>query len=138
MPVTTSPQLSTTQAATLAIIGAVYWFIAALIVRRTAVNWVDNEAMTAVVFALIVVGTVPALLLGYRIAGVARAHAAIAATIMTATALLLDGIALTWVRALYGSDPAVVLGGGAAIMWGAGVALVLGMAIERRGAPFRN
>jgi hypothetical protein len=134
MPVPTSPRLSTVQTITLAVIGAVYWFIAALIVRWTAANWVGNDPMTAVVFGLIVVGTVPALLLGYRVAGVARAHAAIGATIMTAAALLLDGVALTWVRALYGSDPATVLGGSAAIMWGAGIALVLGMAIERRSA----
>lgn len=135
MPVHTSQRLSTAQTATLALVGAVYWFVAALIVRWTAGNWVGNDAMTAVVFALIVVGTVPALLLGYRIAGIGRAHAAIGAAIMTAAALLLDGVALTWARALYGSDPAVVLGGGAAIMWGAGVALVLGMAIEQRRSP---
>ena len=124
--------LTTSQAAILAIIGAVYWFIAALVVRWTAAGWVGNDAMTALVFGLIIVGTVPALLLGIRIAGLGRNQAQISATVMTGTALLLDGVALTWGQSLYGDDPTIVLGGAASIMWGAGVALVLGMVLERR------
>ena len=116
----------------LAVIGAVYWFVAAMIVRGTASGWVGNDALTALVFGLIVVGTVPALLLGYQLASVGRNHAAIGAAIMTGTASLLDGLALTWMPSLYGATPEVVLGGAAAILWGAGVALVLGMVIERR------
>jgi hypothetical protein len=41
-------------------------------------------------------------------------------------------MALTWGQSLYGSNPAIVLGGAASIMWGAGVAIVLGMLLERR------
>lgn len=133
MPVLTSPRLSTVQTVTLAFVGAFYWFAAALIVRWTAANWVGSDGPTALVFALIIMATVPALFLGMTVARVGRDRAQLAATIMTATALLLDGVALTWGRALYGTDPVVVLGGAAAIMWGAGVALVLGMALERRG-----
>lgn len=124
--------LTPTQMTTLAIIGAVYWFIAALIVRWTAANWVGHDALTALVFALIVPGTVVALLLGYRLAGVGRVHAAIGATIMTGAASLLDGLALTWLPSLYGEMPEIVLGGAAAILWAAGVALVLGIALEQR------
>ena len=113
--------------------GAVYWFIAALVVRWTAANWVGNNAMTMVVFGLIVLATVPALLLGMRLASLERARAQISATVMTGTALLLDGLALIWIPTLYGTDPQVVVGGAASIMWGAGVALVLGMVLERRG-----
>ena len=112
--------------------GAIYWFLAAMIVRWTATSWVGHDTTTVVVFAAVVVGTVPALLLGMRIASVGRDRAASAATIITATALLLDGVALTWFRTLYGSDPVVVLGGAATILWGAGVALVLGIVLERR------
>ena len=127
-----TPPLTTSQTFALALIGAAYWFVAALVVRWTATDWVGNNAMTAVVFILIIVATVPALLLGYRLAGISRSRASSGATVMTATAALLDGVALTWFPALYGSNPAVILGGAAAILWGAGVALVLGIMLERR------
>jgi hypothetical protein len=129
---TASLPLAPRQITTLAVIGAVYWFIAAMIVRATAAGWVGNDRLTALVFGLIVPGTVVALLAGYRLAGVGRNHAAIGATIMTGTASLLDGLALTRLPSLYGETPGVVLGGAAAILWAAGVALVLGIVLERR------
>jgi hypothetical protein len=125
-------RLTTAQTVTLAMMGAVYWFVAALVVRWTATGWVGNDGSTALVFALIIVATVPALFLGMAIARVGRDRAQISAAIMTGTALLLDGVALTWGRSLYGTDPATVLGGAASIMWGAGVAIGLGMLLERR------
>jgi hypothetical protein len=125
------PPLTTAQTVTLAIMGAIYWFVAALVVRWTAANWVGSNGPTALVFALIIVATVPALFLGMAVARVGRNQAQISAAIMTGTALLLDGVALTWGQSLYGTDPAVVLGGAASIMWGAGVAIALGMLLER-------
>lgn len=122
---------STAQTMTLAAIGAFYWLMAALVVRWTAADWVGDTGMTILVFALIVVVTGPALFLGMRVARVTRSGAAFAATVMTMTALLLDGVALTWFRSLYGTEPAIILGGAASIMFGAGVALVLGMAFQR-------
>ncbi len=129
---TASLPLAPRQITTLAVIGAAYWFIAAIIVRATAAGWVGNDRLTALVFGLIMPGTVVALLVGYRLAGVGRNHAAIGATIMTGTASLLDGLALSWLPSLYGETPVVVLGGAAAILWAAGVALVLGIVLERR------
>jgi hypothetical protein len=123
--------LSNARIVTLALTGSTYWFVAALVVRATAASWVGDDGMTALVFVLIAAATLPVLLLGYRIAGIGRAHAASGATIMTGAAALLDGVALTWMPSLYGGDPAVILGGAAAILWGAGVALVLGMVLER-------
>lgn len=124
--------LSSTAIATLVAMGAVYWFAAALVVRWTAANWVSNNAATGLVFGLIIVVTLPALMLGMRLANVARDRAQLSATIMTGAALLLDGVALTWAPSLYGTDPAIVLGGAASIMWGAGVALTLGIVLEQR------
>jgi hypothetical protein len=125
-------RLTTAQTVTLAVMGAIYWFVAALVVRWTAANWVGSDGPTALVFALIIVATVPALFLGMAVAHIDRDQAQISAAIMTGTALLLDGMALTWGQSLYGSNPAIVLGGAASIMWGAGVAIVLGMLLERR------
>lgn len=115
----------------LIIVGALYWFAAALVVRWTAAGWVGSTVATMFVFALIVIVTIPALFLGMRLAGSGRSGACHASMVMTMSALLLDGIALTWFPGLYGSDPKVVLGGAAAIMFGAGIALAIGMAVQR-------
>jgi hypothetical protein len=127
-----SKSTSGMQFAILAVMGAVYWFVAAMIVRWSAAAWVGNTGMTLLVFALIIAATAPALLVGMRVANVGRDRASLAATVMTMAALLLDGVALTWAPSLYGSDPVVVLGGAASIMWGAGVALLLGFALQHR------
>lgn len=113
-------------------LGTVYWLLAALVVRWTAAGWVGSTVATIVVFGLIVVVTYPALFIGMRVARVDRAAASFAAIVMTMAALLLDGIALTWFPALYGTDPKVVLGGAAAIMFGAGAALLIGLVVQRR------
>lgn len=125
------PAGSITRTLTLMATGGFYWLGAALIIRWTAANWVGDTAMTLIVFALIIVATGPALFLGMRAARVGRSSAAYAAAIMTMTALLLDGVALTWFTSLYGTDSKIVLGGAAAILFGAGVALALGMLMQK-------
>ena len=124
-------RLTANQFVRLAAMGVFYWFVAAQFVRLTAAGWVGHVGLTIFTFLLIVVVTVPALWVGCKIAAVDRPRWSAGAAVMTATALLSDGIAITWFRGLYGTDPATVLGGAAAILWGAGVALVLGMALER-------
>ncbi len=132
-PALPTPALPTpVQIIVLALMGAVFWFVAALVVRWTAAGWAGQGGPTALVFVLIAAATVPVLLLGSRVAGVGRDQLQVAATVMVGTAALLDSVALTWFRALYGDDPATVLAGAAAILWGAGVALVLGMVLQRR------
>ncbi len=120
------------QTAVLALMGAVFWLVAALVVRWSAAVWAGHEGPTALVFVLVIAATAPGLALGARVAGVGRDRFMAVATIMAAMATLLDGIALTWFRPLYGSDPATVLSGAAAILWGVGVALVLGLVLQRR------
>lgn len=128
-----SPTMPTTrQSVVLALMGALFWFVAALVVRWTAANWAGRDGATVLVFALVVAATIPALFVGARVAGVGRDHFLAVASIMVGVAALLDSIALTWFRPLYGTDPAIVLAGAAAILWGAGVALVLGLVLQRR------
>ena len=52
----------------------------------------------------------------------------------TMAATLCDGIALTWLRGLYGTDPAEVLAGAAWLFWGVGLGLLWAFLLERRPA----
>lgn len=128
---TERPSLTPVQMTILAFMGALFWFVAALVVRWTAADWAGQSGPTALMFALIVAVTIPVLFIGAKTAGVGRENMARSATVMVGMAALLDGLALTWFRTLYGTDPATVLAGSAAILWGAGVALVLGMWFQR-------
>ena len=127
------PKIPTTrQTVMLALMGALFWFAAALVVRWTAAGWTGRDGATVLVFVLIVIATIPALFLGARAAGVGRDQFLAVGAIMVGVAALLDSIALTWFRPLYGTDPAIVLAGAAAILWGAGIALVVGIVLQRR------
>ena len=127
-----SPMPTTRQFVILALMGALFGFIAALVVRWTASDWAGHDSATVLVFVLIVAATIPALFLGARAAGVGRDLFLAVGSIMVGVAALLDSIALTWFRPLYGADPATVLAGAAAILWGAGIALVLAIVLQRR------
>jgi len=127
-----SPMPTTRQTVMLALMGALFWFVATLVVRWTAVDWAGRDGATVLVFVLIVIATIPALFMGARVAGVGREQFLAMGAIMVGVAALLDSIALTWFRPLYGTDPAIVLAGAAAILWGAGIALVLGIVLQRR------
>ncbi len=108
------------------IYGAILWFAAALLTR--AIGEVAGLKM-ALVYALTIVGTIPFVALAKPIAGLANDQLAMGITVATATALLLDGVALNGFRGLYGAHPTDAAG---MIMWGAGVAIFLAMAFNRR------
>ncbi len=120
-------KLTTTQVAILALFGAVLWFLAAMLVRVLAPLGALSGVWQVVTYALVVPGTVPAIWLARAIAKLARNQTGIAILIVTAAALLLDGVAFAWFPMLYGADPAQWLAGAAVILWGAGVGLVLGL-----------
>jgi hypothetical protein len=128
---TSDSRPTTRQTIVLALMGALFWFVAALVVRWTAADWAGRDGATMLVFVLIVIATLPALFLGARVAGVGRDQFLAVGAIMVGVATLLDSVALTWFRPLYGTDPAIVLAGAAAIFWGVGVALVLGIVLQR-------
>ena len=120
-------KLTTTQVAILALYGAVLWFLAAMLVRVLAPLGALSGVWQVVTYALVVPGTVPAIWLARAIAKLARDQTGMGILIVTAAALLLDGVAFAWIPMLYGADPAQWLAGAAVILWGAGVGLVLGL-----------
>jgi hypothetical protein len=123
----TTAKLTPTQIVTLVIYGAVLWFLAALLVRVLAPMGALSSMGRVLTYVLVVPGTVPAIMLARPIAKLARGQTAMGITVVTAAALLLDGVAFGWFPQIYGPDPAHWLAGAAVVFWGAGVGLVLGI-----------
>jgi hypothetical protein len=119
--------LTTTQIIILALYGAILWFAAAILVRTIGPMGALDGLATFITYALVIPGTVAALLIARVAARLEKDQTAIGVLIVTATALLLDGVAHAWFPGLYGNDPTQVVKGAAVIFWGAGVGLVLGL-----------
>jgi hypothetical protein len=128
-----STSLTTPQIVTLALFGALLWFVAAMLVRFLAPMGALEGVSRALTYALVIPGTVPFVLMTRAVAKLARDQTAVGIMVVTAAALLLDGIAHAWFPAIYGSDPTLWVGGAAVIFWGAGVGLVLGLVMNGRG-----
>lgn len=119
--------LATKQLIILALYGVMLWFLAAILVRTIGPMGALDGSARIITYALVIPGTVPAIWIGRALAGLTRDQTATALMVITATALLLDGIAHAWFPSLYGSDPVLRVRGAAIIFWGAGVGLVLGL-----------
>ena len=106
--------------------GAVLWLGAALLIATLQAVGAFEGSTRVWLYVGVIPGTLPYVLLARRIANDTLVHFY---TMATATATLLDGVALSWFPRLYGADPAVA---GAVLLWGVGVGLVLAVVLERR------
>jgi hypothetical protein len=113
--------------------GAVLWLAAAFLLRWLGPMGVYEGWARVVLFLAIVPGTVPFIPLFARVAGLARDQLFTGFSVGTATAICLDGLALSWTPGLYGG-PDYVAGAGATILWGGGVGLFLAWIMGRRRA----
>ncbi|MBM3622257.1 MAG: hypothetical protein FJX20_16365 [Alphaproteobacteria bacterium] len=123
--------ISARQVAVLIGLGAGLWFLAAMILRLVAPMGALDGAARALTYALVIPGTLPAVWLIWKLPGLRRDQVALGGAIATATAALLDGVALAWFPDLYAADVRLVAACGAAILWGAGVGLVLTLLFNR-------
>ncbi len=119
-----SGALTRGQLATVIILGLIFWFLGAMSVLFGSPAGFFGPTASVVAFALgipicwisvLVIKKLARLETGQTLPGIA---------IGLAAATFCDGIALTWVRGLYGSDPAQVTYGAAWILWGAGLFLL--------------
>ncbi len=109
--------------------GIVLWFVAAMNTRLAGAFGAFEGIGPAVLFALIIPGTVPFVYLTRLIARLRPSQTAVAIAIVTATALLCDGVAFAGFRWLYWQE---IASAAASIFWGAGVAIALGIAMNGR------
>jgi hypothetical protein len=121
------------QLAIIVIIGWTVWFLGALLCRFSgAMGWFDGTSRI-LLYAAVIPGTVPVIFLIKRTAQTGDAHIALASSIATAAAIMLDGIALAWFPALYGPGIAQTAASGAVILWGGFVAITLGCLFNKAG-----
>lgn len=122
---------STGQLVTLIVSGWIFWFVGALICRFAGeFGWLDGSTRV-LVYAALVPGTLPVVLLVRRLPKLDDQHVALGTAIVTAAAIMLDGIALAWFPALYGPGLAQTAASGAVILWGGFVAIALGCWLNR-------
>ncbi|MGJ3648404.1 hypothetical protein ACLB0R_08025 [Sphingomonas sp. GlSt437] len=114
-------------------LGVLFWALGVVLLRAlTAAGWLAGDGWHWLAYALIVLLTVPAVRLGRRAARLPIDRTLYAVTVMSMTALFIDGIVIGFAPWIYATDPAQARAAAGALLWGVAVALALGMAMERR------
>ncbi len=113
------------------LVGALLWFVAAMMLQILGPMGIYEGSSRVILYVLIIPGTVPFLLIGFRVAKLEAHQYFVGTALMDMAAMLLDGVALAWFPALYGGEAELVAGAGAAILWGAAVALGLAFFMNR-------
>jgi hypothetical protein len=128
--------LSSRQFIIASVYGAVFWFIAAMFIRF-GIPWglYDRGLSNIVLFVASVPASVPFVVGVAAVAGLRRSQYVAGMAVADLTAMLLDGIALTWAGGLYGEPGADILPGAAWLLWGVGLSLCAAFVLERRGGP---
>jgi hypothetical protein len=120
--------MSARQILVAATLGVILWYAAAVLLSVLAPMGVLDASRRAWTYLVIFPGTLPFVVLMWWATGVARRQLGLAMAVGTTAAMFLDGVALAWFPGLYGGDE-YVAASGAAILWGAAVGQLLGMAI---------
>lgn len=108
-------------------IGVGLWFVAALTVQFGAPIGLFGPTASAIVFALTIpIGWVT-VVATKKVAALNSRQILPAIAAGTVAAACCDGIALTWARGLYGTDPAQIVLGAAWILWGVGCILLFAL-----------
>ena len=123
--------LQTSQIISLVIIGAVLWFVAAMLLRVLGPMGVFEGNSRVLLYALVIPGTYPFIVMTQKLAGLARDQIALGVSVLTAAAMVLDGVALAWFPYLYANSVDLVASSGAAILWGAAVGMIISFFMNR-------
>ena len=111
--------------------GALLWFLAALLLRAIAPLGALDGTMRALTYALVIPGTFPFVVLTRKLVSLRADQMAVGIAVATATALIIDGIIVAWFPAVYGGHLPQLTHCAAVILWGAGVALILGFFMNK-------
>jgi len=106
------------QLARIIAVGVVFWFGAAMAVKVLSPMGAFGTVGSAVMFALALPLGWAGVWIAARVASLRGEQVLPGIAVGAAAATFCDGIALTWFRWLYGTDPEQVLYGAAWILWG--------------------
>jgi hypothetical protein len=110
--------------------GVVLWAAGVALLRwLAAMDWLTGGAHL-IVYALIIIGTVPLVPVGRLAAGLPPSETARSVTTVSITALLIDGVVIGWFPWIYSPDEATARLCAGALLWGVGVALALGQLMQ--------
>ncbi len=123
--------MSRTQVIILIILGVVFWFLAAMLVRYVPAIF-DAGWWSAVLLVGSLLGASAFIKLVLWIVRLPDHRSLMAVSIATITALFLDGLAMTWAPQLYGSDLEIALRGAGWILFGVGALWLAGLMSQRR------
>lgn len=121
-----SVELNQRKAILSVILGAAFWFTAAMIIRFFGDSvFTEGNNYRILAFVLLFPLSYVFILITQKIADLQSNELLNSISIVTLTAMLLDGIALTWFRGLYSDKYEVSHYGSASILFGVGVVLLL-------------
>ena len=123
--------LSNRQTVLLIVIGAVLWFLAAIILRLIAPMGALEGSARFFTYALVIPGTLPFVLLTRALVKLFPHQLFTGVAVATTTALLIDGIVIAWFPAVYGGSLPQVTNCAAIILWGAGIGLALAFILNK-------
>ena len=115
----------------LIVMGAALWGFAAIILRIVAPMGALEGSARAITYALLVPITWPFVWMVQTAVKLRRDQIFTGVAVATATALLTDGIVVAYFPAIYGGTLPQVTNCAAAILWGAGVGMVLAFLMNR-------
>lgn len=116
--------LAAAQLLKLIILGVGFWLVAALAVRFGAPAGFFGPSASLLAFGLAVPVCWLSVLFIKKVARLGAGQTLPGVAVGTISATFCDGIALTWGRGLYGTDPEQIIFGAAWILWGVGLFLV--------------
>jgi hypothetical protein len=103
------------------------WFLAALFIRFAGPTGVFHGLKVIILYALTIPATIPLNARSRKLVRLAKRDMVGVIAVTSATATLLDGVAMSQFPQLYGGDPAVIAGGAAWLLWAIGVAGALSL-----------
>lgn len=124
-------QLSTRQFLVVAALGIVLWFVAAILLRLLGPLGAFEGLNRALLYLAIIPGTVPFVFLIRWVAGLKTVQTALGCALATGAALIFDGLAFAYWPALYGQTQEHIMAASATVLWGGGVAILLGFFFNR-------
>lgn len=129
----TSPRpVSAAQLIALIAIGTFLWFLGVLFLRWASAGGFMSGAPQIIIYALVIPFTWPLIRFAPHVVRLSAADTLFAASVMSMTALLIDGIIIGYVPFVYSSDPALARACAGGLLWAVGVAMALGLTLQPR------